>query len=91
MLCRATFVLAKLLHHIKLLLRDDRLMGILEDQPVIFRVIHTFLVFVGLHMSAEIHSVSAILSLFENMGNRFAAPAMRLGILMTIIPALRRA
>ena len=81
---------AKLLHKIKFLLRDDRLMGILENQPIIFRVIHPLLVFVGLHMSTEVDRVSAILSLFKNMGNRFASSTVQLGILMTIIPALRQ-
>lgn len=41
-------------------------------------------------MSAEIDCVSAVFSLFENMGNCLIAPTVQLGILMTIIPALRQ-
>ena len=79
---------AKLLHQVKLLLSDNGFMGILKDQPILFRVIHTLLVFVGLHMSAEIDRVSAVFSLFKDMGNRFAAPAVQLSVLVTIIPTL---
>ena len=64
-------ILAKLLHQIKLLLSNNGFMGILKDKPVLFWVIHTFLVFVGLHMSAEIDCVSAVFSLFKNMSNGF--------------------
>ena len=34
---------AKFLHQVKLLLSDNGFMGILKDQPILFRVIHTFL------------------------------------------------
>ena len=34
---------AKFLHQVKLLLSDNGIMGILKDQPILFRVIHTFL------------------------------------------------
>ena len=35
----------------------------------LFRVIHTLLVFVGLHMSTEIHSMTCIFRLFRNIGD----------------------
>ena len=41
-------------------------------------------------MSTKIDRVSAVFSLFKDMGNHFAAPAVQLGILVTVIPALRQ-
>ena len=88
MLSWTTFVFAKLLHQIKFLLSDDRLMGILEDQPFLFRVVHTFLVFVGLHMSTEVDRVSTVFLLFENVRDRFHSPAVEVGVLMSVVSAL---
>lgn len=65
-------------------------MCILENQPALFRVIHTVSYFAGFHMSSEIDRVSAVFRLFENMGNRFTTPTVQLGILLTFIPALRQ-
>ena len=85
---RSMLMPAKLLHQVKLLLSDDRLMGVLENQPVLFRVIHSLLVFVRFHMSAEIHSVTCVFRLFKDMSNGLGAPAVQLGILMPVISSL---
>ena len=65
-------------------------MGILKDKPVLLRVIHTFLVFVGLHMSAEIHSMTCVFWLFKYTRDCFRTPAIEISILVTVIPALRQ-
>ena len=72
---RSAFVFAKYLHQIKGLLRDDRLLRILEDLPFLLRIVYDLMHLVGLHFRSEIDRVTAVFKAFKNMGNRVRSPS----------------
>lgn len=82
------FVLAKLLHQIKLLLSYDRLMSILKDEPFFLQIFHGFLVLVGLLVCSEIDCMPDVFGSIKNVTDSFSAPAVQLSVLVTVIPTL---
>ena len=76
---------AKLLYQVKLLLRYDRLMGVLEYKPFFLRISYGFLVFIRLLMRPENNRMPDVLLSVEYMPDSFTAPTMKLGILMSVI------
>ena len=81
-------ILAKLLHQIKLLLGNDRLMGILKDEPFFLWISHGLLVFVGLLVCSEIDCMPDVFGSIKNVADSFSAPAVQLSVLVTVIPTL---
>ena len=90
MLCRTAFVLAKLLHQVECFLSNDRLLRILEDLPLVLRIVDDLMYLVGLHLCAEVDRVTAVFKPFEDMGDRIRSPAVGLGVMPSVVTTLRQ-
>ena len=84
----SAFVLAKLLHQIKIVLRNNRLVRVLKNYPFLFGVLYSLFALVGFGMCAEIHSMPCVFSFFKDMVNGLFSPAMKSCIRMTCISTL---
>ena len=51
---------AYLLHKVKIVLRNNRLMGVFDDKPVLLRIFIQLLVFVGFAVGLEVDRVTEI-------------------------------
>ena len=89
-LLRSALVLAKFLHQVKGLLRDDRFLRILEDLPLVLRIVDDFVNLVGLHLCTEVDRMTAVFIAFKNMGNRVCTPAVCFSVVSAVVPALRK-
>ena len=89
-LLRSAFVLAKFLHQVKLLLRNNRLLCVLKNLPFILRIIDNLMHLVRLHVSAEIDRMTAIFKPFKNVTDSICSPTMQFGIMPSVISALRQ-
>ena len=58
-------VAAYLLHKVKIVLRNNRLMGVFDDKPVLLRIFIQLLVFVGLAVVLEVDRVTVLESDFD--------------------------
>ena len=80
---------AYLLHKVKVVLRNNRLMGILDDKPVLFRIFIQLLVFVGLAVGLEVDRVTEVIHTLKNMNDRCHTPAFCFNILSAYTHTLR--
>ena len=64
----------KRLHQLKIITIDNRLVNILEYNPVFFRIVVPFLILVGFGISFEVDDIAAILLLGKDFGNSGFAP-----------------
>ena len=86
---RSALVFAKLLHQIESLLRDNMLLRILEDLPLVLRIVDDLMHLVGLHFRPEIDRVTAVFIAFKDMGNCLRSPAISLSIMPSVVTTLR--
>ena len=64
----------KRLHQLKIITVNNRLVNVLENHPVFFRIIVAFLILVWFGISLEVDYIAAILLLSENFGDSGFAP-----------------
>lgn len=85
---RSALMLAKLLHQVKGLLRDDRLLRILEDKSLVLGIIDDLMHLVGLHVCAEVDRVTAVFIAFKNVADSLRSPTVQFGIVSAVVPTL---
>ena len=61
-------------------------MGVLEDQPFLRRIHHRILILIGLLVGTEVHRMSHILRLGQNLPDDVAAPVIGIGELLLAFP-----
>ena len=87
---RSALMLAKFLHQVKLLLRDDRLLRILKNLPFFLRIVNDLMDFVGLHVCLEIDGMTAIFKSFKNVANGVRTPAVQPCVVSAVVTTLRQ-
>ena len=70
----------KFLHLFPSITINDRLVNVLEDRPIFFRVLNSGFIAKGLGSAFEIDDVTAVFLLREHLGNGRLAPLVRIGL-----------
>ena len=78
--------LAELLRKLPCFFIHDGLVGVLKNQPILLGIHHRILILVGLLVGTEIHRMSHILRLGQNLPDDVAAPVIGIGELLLAFP-----
>lgn len=79
------FMTANLLNQIKVVLRNNWLVGVFNDKSVLLWIFIQLLVFVGLAVSLEVDRVIDVFHTFKNMHDRCHSPTLCFSVLIAYI------